>query len=157
MTLLRLCKDLGEMAKSQKLVNYSAAGASLGEINPLNVDWYPVFYIIPAGTHTVLENTTRYDLTLYYIDRLLEDNTNTIDIFSSSIENLKNIINGAREIPGVVNVEDTYTIRCFMPEKLNDRLAGAYANVRITVANETLCYVEGEEPENPISGITVAF
>jgi len=145
MNLQELCRNLGEMAKAQELVNFSAAGASLGEINPLNVDWYPLFFIIPSGTHTVTDDTTRYDLTLYYIDRLLEDNTNTIDIFSSAIENLKNILTGARSIPGVVNVEDTYTIRNFMPEKMNDRVAGAYAQVRISVENDSVCFVPGEE------------
>ena len=145
MNLFELCKELGEMAKAQELVNFSAAGSSLAEINPMEVDYYPLFFIIPSGTHTVYENTTRFDLTLYYVERLLEDNTNTIDIFSSAIENLKNILNGARDIPGVVSVDDTYTIRNFMPEKLNDRLAGAYAQVRITVANETVCFVEPEE------------
>lgn len=145
MTLRDLLRELGEMAKAQRLINFSAAGSSLGEINPLSVDWYPLFYIIPAGTHTVQANTTKFDLVLYYIDRLLEDNTNTIDIFSSSIENLKNIINGAKNIPGVVDVEDTYTIRNFMPEKQDDRVAGAYAQVRITVANDYICFEDGEE------------
>lgn len=144
MTLFELCRQLGELAKSQRLVNFSAAGASLADLNPLEVD-YPLFYIIPAGTHTIHEDTTRFDLVLYYVDRLLEDNTNTIDIFSSAIENLKNILIGARDIPGIVNVEETYTARLFVPEKLNDRLAGAYAQVRITCRNETVCYVEPEE------------
>lgn len=142
MNLKSLCKELGEMAKAQELVNYSAAGSSLGEINPLAVDFYPFFFIIPSGNHQVLENTTRFSLVLYYVDRLLEDNTNTIDIFSSSIENLKNILIGARSIPGVVDVESVYTIRNFLPEKLNDRLAGAYAEVRITVENDTICFEE---------------
>ena len=139
MNLFELCKELGELAKSRELVNYSAAGSSLGEINPLELDWYPLFFIIPSGTHTVYENTTRFDLTLYYVARLLEDNSNTIDIFSSSVENLKNIITGAKSLDGIVSVEDTYTIRNFMPEKLNDRVAGAYAQVRITVANDSIC------------------
>lgn len=145
MTLISLCRELGEMAKAQELVQYSACGSSLAEINPLDVAFYPLFFIIPAGTHTVYENTTRYSLVLYYIDRLLEDNTNTIDIFSSAVENLKNILVGARQIPGVVDIEDTYTIKCFMPEKLNDRLAGAYAEVRITVENDNICFIEGED------------
>lgn len=145
MTLFELMKQIGEMGKAQGLIKYSGGGASLGEINPLQVNYYPLFFIIPSGTHTVKDDTTRYDLTLYYIDRLLEDNSNTIDIFSSSIENLKNILIGAREIPGVADVEDTYTIRNFMPEKLNDRVAGAYAQVRITCENETVCFVEPEE------------
>lgn len=142
MNLKTLCKELGEMAKQQKLVNFSAAGASLGEINPIEVQFYPMFYSIPAGNHTVTEDTTRFNLVLYYIDRLLDDNTNEIDIFSSSVENLKNIIRGAKSIPGVVDVDSTYTIKCFMPEKLNDRLAGAYAEVRITVQNDTICFQE---------------
>lgn len=133
------------MAKAQELVNFSCAGASLAEINPLQVEHYPLFMIIPSGSHMVMENTTRFNLVLYYVDRLLEDNTNTIDIFSSSVENLKNILIGARSIPGVVDVDSTYTIRNFMPEKLNDRLAGAYAEVRITVENDTICFVQGEE------------
>ena len=147
MTLFTLCKEIGEMAKAQRLVNFSAAGSSLGEINPLSVDWYPMFYIIPAGTHTVTENITRFNLTFYYIDRLLEDNSNTIDIFSSSIENLKNIITGTKQIEGVVDVEDSYSVRNFMPEKLNDRLAGAYAEIRISVVNDN-CFIEGEEPDS---------
>lgn len=140
MNLRTLCKELGELAKSQELVNFSACGSSLAEINPLAVDFYPLFFIIPAGNHTIYEDTTRFDLTLYYVDRLLEDNTNTVDIFSSAIANLQNILIGARSIPGVVDVDSTYTVRCFLPEKLNDRLAGAYANVRITVVNDTVCY-----------------
>lgn len=147
MTLFTLCRELGKMAKAQQLINFSAAGSSLGEINPLSVDWYPMFYIIPAGTHTVTENITRFSLTFYYIDRLLEDNSNTIDIFSSSIENLKNIITGTKQIEGVVDVEDSYSVRNFLPEKLNDRLAGAYAEVRISVVNDN-CFIEGEEPDS---------
>ena len=142
MNLKQLCKELGEMAKEQQLVNFSAAGASLAELNPLDITFYPVFYIIPSGIHTVLENTTRFSLALYYVSRLLDDNSNSIDIFSSAVENLKNIINGAKEIEGVAGVEDTYTIRCFMPEKLNDRLCGAYAEVEIEVINDTTCYEE---------------
>lgn len=142
MNLKILLKNIGEMAKSQKLVNFSAAGASLAEINPMEIAFYPMFYAIPAGTHTINENTTTFSLTLYYIDRLLEDNSNEVDIFSSSIENLRNIINGVKELPGVVDVVTSYTINNFMPEKLNDRLCGSYANVRITVAVDTICYDE---------------
>ena len=73
MNLKYLLKSLGEMAKSQELVKYSAAGSSLAEINPLAVEWYPLFFIIPSGSHTVMENTTRFNLVLYYVDRLLEE------------------------------------------------------------------------------------
>lgn len=142
MTLLNLCRELGELAISRKLVLFSGAGASLGELNPLEIDSYPVFYVIPAGTHTVSENTTKYSLVLYYIDRLLENNSNTIDIFSSAVENLRNIIIGAKDIPGVLDTEENYSVKLFMPEKLNDRLCGAYAEVKIVVDNDTVCLEE---------------
>ena len=88
-----------------------------------------------------------FDITFYYIDRLLEDYSNDIDIFSSAIENLQNLLNGVKTIAGVVDVEDTYTIRNFAnTEKMNDRLAGAYAQVRITVAKDE-CFIDGEVPE----------
>ena len=142
MNLKELCKNIGEMAKQQKLVNFSCAGASLAEINPETIDYYPLFMIIPSGVHQVLENTTRFSLVLYYIDRLLEDNSNTIDIFSSSIENLKNIIRGTKDIEGVVGVDEVYNVRNFAPEKLNDRVCGAYAEVDIEVVNDTICFEE---------------
>ena len=149
MTLKNLADELGKLAISQRLVEFSAAGASLGELNPMNIV-YPCFYIIPAGNHYVMENTTRFGLVLYYVDRLLEDSSNEIDIMSSAVENLKNILVGAKDIPGVVKVEETYTIKNFFPEKWNDRVCGAYATVNITVVNDTLCYVEGEQPTGPV-------
>lgn len=143
MNLRILLKEIGEMAIQQKLVNFSAAGTSLDQVNGMEVEWYPLLFNSPTGSHLVYQNTTTYDITLYYIDRLLEDYSNDIDIFSSSIENLKNIINGIKDIPGVVEVNDGYTIRNFTnTEKMNDRLAGAYAQVKIKVVNDTICYDE---------------
>lgn len=143
MTLKILLKEIGEMGKAQKLINFSAAGTSLDQINGMEINWYPLLFSSPTGTHTVAENTTTFDITLYYIDRLLTDYSNDIDIFSSAIENLKNLINGIKELPGVLDVTDDYTIRNFAnTEKMNDSLAGAYAQVRIKVVNDTICYDE---------------
>lgn len=140
MNLKTLLKEIGEMGKKQKLVNFSAAGTSLEQINGMEIKWYPLLFSSPTGIHRVYQNTTTFDITLYYIDRLLSDMSNDIDIFSSSIENLKNIINGIKDIPGVLEVEDGYEIRNFTEtEKMNDSLAGAYAQIRIKVANDDLC------------------
>ena len=146
MNLKVLLKEIGEMGMAQKLINHSAAGTSLDQINGMEVEWYPMLFTCPAGTHTVRENTTRYSLTLYYIDRLLTDYSNDIDIYSSALEGLKNLVNGIKQIPGVVNVEDGYQIRNFAAtEKMNDSLAGAYATLFITVVNDTVCFVDGDE------------
>lgn len=143
MNLRILLKSIGELAESQKLVNFSAAGTSLDQVNGMEIKWYPLLFSAPTGAHTVMQNTTRYEITLYYIDRLLTDYSNDIDIFSSSIENLKNIIRGIIDIPGVVEVEDNYIIRNFAnTEKMNDSLGGAYATIRVTAINDTICVDE---------------
>ena len=143
MNLKTLLNEIGEMGKAQKLINFSAAGTSLDQLNPMAIDWYPMLFSSPTGNHTVLENTTTYEITLYYLDRLLPDYSNDIDIFSSAIENLKNLVNGIRLIPGVVEVMNNYSIRNFAStEKMNDSLAGAYAVIRVKVENKAVCFDE---------------
>lgn len=143
MTLKKLLNAIGNMAIQQKCCHYSACGTSIAGLNPLSIDDYPVLFSSPTGSHRVLENTTTYEITLYWIDRLLQDNTNDIDIFSTSIEQLKNIIIGIRELDEVVGVDYNYIIRNFTDtEAMNDRVAGAYATVEITVMNDTLCFID---------------
>ena len=143
MNLKTLLTEIGEMGKAQKLINFSAAGTSLDQINGMAIDWYPMLFSSPTGNHTVLENTTTYEITLYYLDRLLPDYSNDIDIFSSAIENLKNLVNGIRLIPGLVEVMNNYSIRNFAStEKMNDSLAGAYAVIRVKVENKAVCFDE---------------
>ena len=151
MTLKTLVDNIGMMGKAQKLIGYSCAGTSLDQINAMTIDWYPLLFTSPTGNHTVMQNTTTYEITLYYLDRLLEDYSNDLEIFSAAVENLKNLITGIRDIPGVVDVIDNYAIRNFTyTEKMNDSLAGAYATVRVKVVNEDICFVEGvDEPVPP--------
>lgn len=140
MNLRILLKTIGELGKKMELVNFSAAGTSLDQINGMEIDSYPVLFDSPTGSHTVMQNTTRFEITLYYIDRLLTDYSNDIDIFSSSIENLKTLVLAIKTIPGVVDVEDNYVIRNFaQTEKMNDSLGGAYATIRIQVVNDAVC------------------
>lgn len=143
MTLKQLIDSIGEIGIKEKLVNFSAGGTSLYEMNPIPVDYYPLLFISPTGNHQVMENVTVYELTLYCLERLLEDNSNDIDIFSFTIEELKNLIIKIREIDGVVNVNYNYTIRNFASvEGMDDRVNGSYATIRITVKNDTLCPID---------------
>lgn len=143
MTLKQLIKEIGDMAIKQKLINYSAAGTSIAQLNPMSIDWYPVLFQAPTGNHQVRENTTIYQITLYYIDRLLEDYSNDIDIFSTGIEQLKNLVNGIKFIDGVVDVRTDYIIRNFADtEKMNDMVCGAYMTISIEVVNDTICFIE---------------
>lgn len=143
MTLKQLLKEIGELAINEKLVNFAASAGSIGEINPVPINYYPLLFITPSGSHQVNENTVTYQITLTYVDRLLEDSSNDIDIYSNSIEELQNIINGIKHIPDVVGVDEIYEIRNFTDtEALNDRVSGSYCTIKIMVLKETLCHID---------------
>lgn len=151
MNLKELVTNIGELAIQQKLVNYFAAGSSIYSLNPESIDHYPVLFLSPTGNHQAYDNTTRFSLTLYYFDRLLQDNSNDIDIYSSSIENLKNLVIGISGLEGVVETNKNYIIRNFNQEQMNDRLAGSYCTIDIVTLNETECYdevIDLDENEN---------
>lgn len=139
MTLKYLIDAIAKLAIDEKLINFSAAGNDIYQLNGLAIDAYPALFTCPAGIHYVRENTTSYSITLFYIDRLLEDYSNELDIYSASIENLKNLILKIKDIEGVLDVENNYTIQNFQEsEKMNDRVGGAFADIQIITSN-TYC------------------
>lgn len=131
------------LALDQKCIHYAMAGTSLYTLNPETIEEYPVLFIAPTGEHIVTDNYTTYQLSLFYLDRLTEDSINDIDIYSAAIEQLKNIVRGIETIDGVIKVADDYRITNFADtESFNDRLAGAYCTIDITVKNNDTCFDE---------------
>lgn len=143
MTLKQLTDAIAKMAIRQKCINYSAAGTSLYQLNPKEIDSYPVLFQSPTGEHIVTTNYTRFSITLFYLDRLTEDSINDIDILSASVEQLKNIVRGIPTLEGVLSVEDGYRITNFSDtESFDDRLCGAYTTIEVNVKNEEICFTE---------------
>lgn len=140
MTLENLLYNIGNTAIKNKVINYAAAGSSIFELNAETIVDYPLLFASPTGNHEVRVNTTDYEITLYYIDRLLRDSANDVQIFSTGVEQLKLIMRMIENIDGVVEVADTYSISNFAEtEKMNDSVAGAFATVTITVLNISEC------------------
>lgn len=140
MTLKYLLDEISKTAIRQKCINYAAAGSDIYQLNVLRVDAYPVLFTSPTGNHSVNENTTTYEVTLYYLDRLTEDNSNDVDIQSTAIEQLKNMVRWIAVFDGVVGVSDEYQITNFIEtEAFNDRVCGAYATIQIEVLNNFTC------------------
>lgn len=140
MTLENLLYNIGRTAIRNKVINYSAAGSSIFELNAETIVDYPMLFISPTGNHEVRLNTTDYEITLYYLDRLLRDSANDIQIFSTAVEQLKLVMRMIENIEGVVEVSDTYNISNFSEtEKMNDSVAGAFCTVTITVINVSEC------------------
>ena len=143
MTLKNLCNAISDIALGEKIVHSALAGTSLYQINPQTIKDYPAIFIAPTGQHLVTDNYTTYEISLYYFDRLLEDNANDIDIYSASIEELKNLIRKIEAISTVYKVEDGYRITNFADtESFNDRLAGSYTTIDIVTINTEICPVD---------------
>ena len=144
MTLEALMVEICELAIKNKLVNMALGGTNVYDINSLTVKDYPILYISPTGTHTEHAGYTEYSITLFYVDRLLEDNSNEVGVMSSSIEVLKNVCRGIKRLDGVIKLSDTVTYQNFVEtnnSKLNDRCAGAFANLSVFIKNNSNCYI----------------
>lgn len=140
MTLKTLLYNIAQYAMTNKIINYSAAGPSLYQLNMETIKDYPILFASPTGNHNITPNLTTYTITLYYIDRLTRGGDNDIDILSSSVEGLKSIINGIKYLPGVIEVYDDYNITNFADtQKMSDNVAGAYATITIRTANNSTC------------------
>lgn len=140
MTIERLLYEIGSVGIRNRVINYAAAGSSIYELNGLSVKDYPILFASPTGQHEVRTNTTDYSITLYYLDRLLNDSGNDVQVFSTAVEQLKLILRMIGDVEGVVDVSETYSIQNFIDtEAMNDRVAGAYATVTVTVMNIGSC------------------
>lgn len=141
MTLQSLLYRITETAIARKIIQYAAATSDIYEaFNGMTIKDYPMFFVSPTGSHLVSENTTTYEVTLYYMDRLLGDKSNDVDIQSTAIEQLKNMVKWIAQLDGVVNVSDEYSIRNYVEtEAFNDSLAGAYTTIQIETLNAFIC------------------
>ena len=151
MTIERLMYDISEFAIKNNLVNASYAGPSIYEVNGGTVRDYPYLFTSPTDDITVGENTTQYGLTLYYVDRLLTDGGNEVDVFSNGVETLKNIIRQLEYLDEIVDVTENPTIRLFTEtQRMADSCAGAYCRLTVTALNAAACPVYFDETGAPI-------
>lgn len=140
MTLLKLLREISRMAINQQIINYAAGGSDIYALNSQTIKGYPVLFSSPTGSHNVEKNTTSFSITLYYLDRLLDSSENELDILSTAVEELKNIVRNIEQIPGVIGVADEYQITNFTEvEAMSDRVAGAFTTLTVICSNETTC------------------
>ena len=143
MNLETLLYEIAQYGIQNKIINSSMAAMSIYELNADNTKEYPVLFTTPTGAHSVHQNTTDFTFTLYYLDRLTRDNENGINVLSTSIEQLKGLINGIKNIDGVVNVVEDYDIINFADTQgTSDNVAGSYATIKVTVINSESCEKE---------------
>lgn len=139
--------DLGTLICKKAIYSRYFNWAAVGDIYQLNdrtIHDYPALLVTFIGPHTAVRNTTRYRLVLYYFDRLASDNSNSTQIYSNSVEVLKNLINDIRHEDNILKVSDEIQFTPFIGvevQALSDRCCGAYATLDITVRNENNCFI----------------
>lgn len=103
----------------------------IGDIYQLNykTSKYPV---ICCGVNSVTRysNYTNIQCYIYYADRLLEDHSNEVDVTTTAITTLQQIIN-ALDI-NVLNIDVPYTTTIFQ-QKFTDECAGAYVQLSVNI------------------------
>lgn len=144
MTLELLLNIICDLAIKRNLVNYSAAGSSIYELNTKTVDSYPFIFVSPTGSIVTRKNFTDYGLTLFYVERLLDDNANDTRTYSIANDTLVNLVRQLRQLTGIVEITEP-SVRLFNDERLNDRCCGAYAEITVTVLNDAECGVWFDE------------
>lgn len=151
MTLQDLAFSLGQVAIHYNPLNGYYGTSSIGQLNTTQL-LYPAMALVPSGDIVQRKGFNEFNMTFYVIDRLLTDSANDFDIYSFSVETLKNFFKQLRTLPKVVAVTEEPVIRLFHNERDNDRVCGAYSTVALTIEDDFGC------PDwldiDPSSGVT---
>ena len=132
MTLKELINTLLKTARKQPNIGYTGEG-DIYTLNTMKNLEYSVFFVTQQQ-HQQSEDVISYNLILYYIDRLVEDDANMLDIHSNGIIQLGNIINTFinENDDAVVNYNINFTT---FNHKFADKCADVYATISVDVAN----------------------
>lgn len=134
MTLKEVINALNTIALSQPDVNDYVKSGNIYDLNSDRVANYSVF-CCTQGTHSYnFDNgLNTFNFILYYVDRLQSDGDNKIEVQSTAIETLKNII---RTFSKENDVEISNASFEVFTESFSVLAAGAYTSVSIVVDDE---------------------
>ena len=140
MTLKELGLKICGAANDGNRCKFAACGGSIYSINSLTIKNYPLFFLSPTKTHTAKKNTTTFHLTGFYLDRMMSDQSNDIDIMSAGVEFLKNLILKIQKIDGVISVSSDNQCTVYTEtEAFDDLCGGCYIEFDVVVKNDTVC------------------
>lgn len=136
MKLIEFINAMVEIAKEQPAVR-TVVHNDIYKLNALPDVEYGVFAYV-QGTHRQTEDSfISFNFTLFYVDRLTEDRGNEVEVQSTGLDVLRNII---------LKMEELYTGSEKQPvsyvtftERFSDECAGAYATVSFQVATADVC------------------
>lgn len=130
MNFIQILKKLETYSLSLPYVNSTNLGDIYEYLNGKpNVKYASVNIDINQSTRN--DNLISYSVYLYYIDRLVEDKSNWMEIKTTAEQVLNSIVNYAAEIG---DVDDGWTINYF-EQQFSDYCAGGYVQFNLEVPN----------------------
>ena len=127
--LYQVVKRIEEIAKAQPNVGFTSEG-DVYVLNALqNIEYAAV--IVTQNTHTEDEAFRTYNLYVFYVDRLLDDKSNRLEIQSAGLECLSNIAATLRNEYEVGEIRYTP-----FNERFDSECAGVYMEISISVPLE---------------------
>lgn len=127
--LYQVVKRIQEIAEAQPNVNFTSEG-DVYVLNSLqNIEYAAV--IVTQNTHAENDDFRIYNFYVFYVDRLLDDKFNRLEIQSAGLECLSNIVATLR------NEYEVGEIR-YIPfnERFDSECAGVYMEIAISVPLE---------------------
>lgn len=135
MTLKYIVDTIKSIALLQPNVRTATEGDVYDVLNGNPNVKYGVIHITQSS-HKQQNNQDIYGFNLFYIDRLLDDNSNKLDIQSIGKELISNILMTLDETFDTETSNITYQP---FTERFNDLCAGVYVSVNIAVFRESSC------------------
>jgi hypothetical protein len=136
MTLQQVIRTVEVIASKQPAVNMIVRN-DIFRLNEAPDARYGVFAWL-QGQHTgaVDESLVRYSFTFFYADRLTADLGNQVEVQSTGMEVLTNILRVLDQRG--ISVADRYSFRTFN-ERFHDECAGVFCDVTLEVPAGSLC------------------
>ena len=145
MTLAQLIRLFEGIAKEQPSINMIVQ-QDVFRINSAPSLKYGVFAWTQGQHSGSINGMQAYSFSLFYVDRLLEDQSNQIEIQSVGCETISNILRMLDENDVEVS---NYTIQTFN-QRFTDECAGVFCNVNLSVMPTTRCAEDNGEDNDII-------
>ena len=136
MTLSEVIKRIEYVAVRQPSVNLVVRN-DVFRINEKPDARYAIF-AWTQGQHTSIpsSDSINYTFTFFYVDRLKSDHSNEVEIQSTGISTINNIIRTLEQYN--VFCDMAYTFQVFN-QRFTDECAGVFCNVTFTISVDEIC------------------
>lgn len=132
---MKVLEKLKDLAKLHPSINMVESG-DIFNLNTIGDVQYPIIWVDLASNATLTIDTIKPIYRIYYVDRLLEDKSNQMDIESDSMVVLNQLI---AALANYIPLSMPVTLTPFQ-HKFNDVCAGGY--IELPIEEDTFCSLD---------------